>query len=137
LIFQGSFAARYARISPIQIKLPSRIALASPEPIMPDVVTATTAQPAPRHAAIRVLLRAGRNDEAIVQLCAITITEPDDLDAEELLFDAFFQKRQRRPALVLAEELAPRDPRSHFGGGHQNLAAVLEEVEHLGIPRML
>ena len=54
---------------------------------------------------IRVLLRAGKNDEAIVQLCAITITRPDDLVAKELLFDAFFQKRDWPPALVLAEEL--------------------------------
>ena len=29
------------------------------------------------------------------------------------------------------------DPRSHFGAGQQNLAAVLQEVEQLGIPRVL
>jgi hypothetical protein len=30
-----------------------------------------------------------------------------------------------------------RDPKSHFGGGHQKIAAVLNEVEHLGLPRIL
>jgi hypothetical protein len=29
------------------------------------------------------------------------------------------------------------DPKSHFGVGHQNIAAVLAEVEQLGIPRVL
>ncbi len=29
------------------------------------------------------------------------------------------------------------DPKSHFGAGHQNIAAVLKEVEELGIPRVL
>ena len=29
------------------------------------------------------------------------------------------------------------DPKSHFGAGHQNPAAVLHEVESLGIPRVL
>ena len=29
------------------------------------------------------------------------------------------------------------DPKSHFGAGHQNIAAVLQEVDRLGIPRML
>jgi hypothetical protein len=29
------------------------------------------------------------------------------------------------------------DPQSHFGAGHQNTAAVLKEVEELGIPRVL
>ena len=29
------------------------------------------------------------------------------------------------------------DPKSHFGAGHQNIAAVLAEAEQLGIPRML
>src|SRR3954470_1794823 len=62
------------------------------------------------HAAIRALLRAGRNDDAIVELCAITVTRPDDLVARELLFDAFFQKRQWEPALVLAQDLTRRQP---------------------------
>jgi hypothetical protein len=29
------------------------------------------------------------------------------------------------------------DPKSHFGAGHQNIKAVLAEVEALGIPRVL
>ena len=77
---------------------------------MPMVESGTVAQAAPRHGAIRVLLRAGRNDEAIVQLCAIIVTRPDDLEAKELLFDAFFQKRDWAPALVLIEELARSRP---------------------------
>jgi len=58
------------------------------------------------HDPIRALLRAGKNDEAIVKLCAMIVTRPDDLVAKELLFDAFYQKRDWQPALVLAEELA-------------------------------
>ena len=60
--------------------------------------------------AIRALLRAGKNDEAIVKAAAIAIARPDDLLAKELLFDAFFQKRDWPPALALAEELARRQP---------------------------
>ena len=70
----------------------------------------TIPQAPPRHEAIRALLRTGRNDEAIVQLCAIHITQPDDLAARELLFDAFFQKRDWAPALALAEQLAQQQP---------------------------
>jgi hypothetical protein len=29
-----------------------------------------------------------------------------------------------------------RDPQSHFGAGHQNIKAVLEEADRLGIPRL-
>jgi hypothetical protein len=29
------------------------------------------------------------------------------------------------------------DPKSHFGAGHQNINAVLDEVDRLGIPRIL
>ena len=65
---------------------------------------------APPHEPIRALLRAGKNDEAIVRLAAIVVTRPDDLDAKELLFDAFFQKRDWAPALALAEELVRRRP---------------------------
>jgi tetratricopeptide (TPR) repeat protein len=78
--------------------------------MMSNAASGTVPQPPPRHDPIRALLRAGRNDEAIVQLCAITVTRPDDLEAKELLFDAFFQKRDFAPALVLAEELASRQP---------------------------
>jgi hypothetical protein len=28
------------------------------------------------------------------------------------------------------------DPKSHFGAGHQNIEAVLAEVDRLGIPRL-
>lgn len=62
------------------------------------------------HEPIRSLLRAGNNDAAIVQLCSLLLTHPDDLAARELLFDAFFQKREWAPALVLAEELVRRQP---------------------------
>jgi len=55
---------------------------------------------------IRALLRAGKNDDAIVRLCAILVIRPSDLVAKELLLDAFFQKRDWLPALALAEELA-------------------------------
>jgi hypothetical protein len=78
-----------------------------------DAAGTTPPQPAPAAAPyepIRALLRAGKNDEAIVRLAAITVTRPDDLDAKELLFDAFFQKRDWPPALALAEELVRRRP---------------------------
>ena len=70
----------------------------------------TAPQAARRHDAIRALLRAGKNDDAIVRLCAIGTIRPDDLVARELLFDAFFQKRDWLPALALAEELVRRQP---------------------------
>jgi hypothetical protein len=84
----------------------------SPEFMMSNVVGGTKPHPAQPHDPIRALLRAGRNDEAIVQLCAICITRPDDLVAKELLFDGFFQKRDWAPALVLAEQLASGQPDS-------------------------
>ena len=74
---------------------------------MSDVASRPAPQP---HDAIRALLRAGMNDQAIVQLCAIVVTRPDDLVARELLFDAFFQKRDWPPALALAGELARAQP---------------------------
>lgn len=77
---------------------------------MAKVVSGTVSQPARQHDPIRALLRAGKNDEAIVQLCALQITQPDDLVARELLFDAFYQKRDWAPALVLAEELVRSQP---------------------------
>ena len=60
---------------------------------------------------IRALLRAGKNDEAIVKLSAIGAIRPDDLVVKELLFDAFFQKRDWLPALALAEDLRRRQPK--------------------------
>src|ERR1700719_19684 len=62
------------------------------------------------HDPIRALLRAGKNDEAIVRLCAIVTVRPDDLEATELLFDAFFQKRDWAPAFVLVERLNRAQP---------------------------
>ena len=70
----------------------------------------TLPQASARYDTIRALLRAGNNDKAIVELCAINITQPNDLVAKELLFDAFFQKRDWTPALVLAEELVKQQP---------------------------
>jgi tetratricopeptide (TPR) repeat protein len=70
----------------------------------------TASQAARRHDAIRVLLRAGKNDEAIVQLCAIIVTQPNDWEAKEVLFDAFFQKRDWPPALALIDELVRNRP---------------------------
>ena len=58
--------------------------------VMSEAGGETIAHPADRHESIRTLLRAGRNDEAIVRLCAIHITRPSDLVARELLFDAYF-----------------------------------------------
>ena len=55
-------------------------------------------------------MRAGKNDDAIVRLCALGTIRPDDLVAKEMLFDAFFQKRDWLPALTLAEELVRRQP---------------------------
>jgi tetratricopeptide (TPR) repeat protein len=77
---------------------------------MSKVAGGTAPQPARQHDSIRALLQAGRNDEAIVRLCAIQITRPDDLDAKELLFDAFLQKRDWAPALILAEQLVRHRP---------------------------
>jgi hypothetical protein len=77
---------------------------------MGEIVGGATAQPAEHHDPIRALLRAGRNDEAIVRLCAIRITRPDDRVATELLFEAFYNKRDWAPALVLAEQLVAGRP---------------------------
>ena len=78
---------------------------------MSNVVRGAPPQVAPQvYDAIRALLRAGKNDDAIVRLCAIGTIRPDDLVARELLFDAFFQKRDWLPALALAEELVQRQP---------------------------
>jgi len=78
---------------------------------MPTTISGTFPNAAARpHEDIRVLLRAGKNEAAITRLCAILVVHPDDLDAKELLFDAFFQSRNWQPAVVLAEELAARDP---------------------------
>jgi hypothetical protein len=79
---------------------------------MSEVVSGTAPSPsAPQpYEPIRALLRAGKNDAAIVRLCALVVTRPDDLVAKELLFDAFFQKRDWAPAHALAQELARRQP---------------------------
>ncbi len=82
---------------------------------MSDIGSAPAPQPSspPKphpYEPIRALLRTGRNDEAIVKLCAIAVVRPDDLAAKELLFDAFFQKRDWPPAHALAAELLRRHP---------------------------
>jgi tetratricopeptide (TPR) repeat protein len=77
---------------------------------MSNVGGGTIAQVASPLDSIRALLRAGKNDEAIVKLCAINLTRSDDLDAKGLLFDAFYQKRDWAPALVLAEQLEREKP---------------------------
>jgi tetratricopeptide (TPR) repeat protein len=94
---------------------------------MSNAVTGTMPQAAFRHDPIRGLLRAGKNDEAIVRLCAITIIRPDDLLARELLFDAFFQKRDWAPALVLAEQLTRALPDS--AGLQKSLIATLSNMK--------
>jgi tetratricopeptide (TPR) repeat protein len=71
--------------------------------------SATAASPLP-YQDVRALLRAGRNDEAIARLCAVIITRPEDRAAREMLFDAFYQKRDWLPALVLIEQLAGAEP---------------------------
>jgi len=76
---------------------------------MSNVVGGTAPLPE-HHNPIRALLRAGKNDEAIVQLCAVMVTRPDDLVARELLFDAFYQKRDWVPALALIEQLLRDQP---------------------------
>ena len=82
------------------------------------------------HDPIRALLRAGDNDAAIVQLTGIILIHPDDLAARELLFDAFFQKRDWEPALVLAEELVRRQPDS--SRLQKSLIATLSNMKRYG-----
>jgi len=78
---------------------------------MSNVASGAPLRVAPQvYDAIRALLRAGKNDEAIVKLCAISAIAPDDLIAKELMFDAFFQKRDWLPARALAEDLVRRQP---------------------------
>src|SRR4029077_14238406 len=80
------------------------------QPQAQPTAVAPTPPQAQAYDAIRALLRAGKNDEAIVRASSMAIARPDDLVAKELLFDAFFQKRDWPPALALAEELARRAP---------------------------
>jgi tetratricopeptide (TPR) repeat protein len=90
-----------------------------------------------RHESARALLRAGKNDEAIVQLSAMCITRPDDTEAKELLFDAFYQKRDWAPALVLAEQLAGGRPdHAHL---QKSLIATLSNMRRFdeAIPKAL
>jgi hypothetical protein len=69
----------------------------------------TIGQPA-RHEAIRVLLRAGKNDEAIAALTAILAAQPNDVDALYILFDALFQKHDWTRALNAIEILIGIQP---------------------------
>ena len=95
---------------------------------MPEAVSGTVSTPSILpHEDIRVLLRAGRNETAIARLCAILVTQPDDLVAKELLFDAFFQSRNWQPALVLAEELTARQPQ--VARLRRNVAVTLSNMK--------
>ena len=52
---------------------------------MPDAASAPPPQVAPQlYDHIRALLRAGKNDEAIVRLCAILVLRADDLVTKEI-----------------------------------------------------
>jgi hypothetical protein len=95
--------------------------------MMPDPAIGTHPQPDPRTESIRGLLRAGNNDAAIVQLCSMIITRPNDLEARQLLFDAFFQKRDWPPALALAEELVRLQP--NVPGLQKALIATLSNMK--------
>src|SRR5271165_3486860 len=78
---------------------------------MSNVTSGAPPRVAPQvYDAIRGMLRAGKNDQAIAKLAAIGAIRPDGLVVKELLFDAFFQKRDWLPALALAEDLARRQP---------------------------
>jgi hypothetical protein len=62
---------------------------------MSEAASLSSPRPAPHpYEPIRALLVAGKNDEAIVKLCALIVTRPDDVAVRTLLFDAFFQKRE-------------------------------------------
>ena len=63
---------------------------------MARIVSGTIAQPVRRHDPIRALLRAGRTDEAIVVLCALDITRPNDLVTKELCYP---ERPMRRSAM--------------------------------------
>jgi hypothetical protein len=96
--------------------------------LTPSDTVRGTLRPSPQpHDPIRALLRAGNNDAAIVQLCSAILSHPDDLVARELLFDAFFQKRDWAPALVLAEELVRRQP--DIARLHKGLIATLSNMK--------
>jgi tetratricopeptide (TPR) repeat protein len=78
---------------------------------MSEAASVSPPPPAPHpYEPIRALLVAGKNDEAIVKLCALIVTRPDDVAVRTLLFDAFFQKRAWLPALALIEDLYRRRP---------------------------
>lgn len=78
---------------------------------MADTSGGTPVRIAPKvYEHIRMLLRAGKINEAIATSSALIIIRPDDLAAKELLFDGFFQKREWLPALALVEELVRRQP---------------------------
>jgi tetratricopeptide (TPR) repeat protein len=93
---------------------------------MPNL-DAAAAAPASPHDPIRLLLRAGKNDEAIVRLCGIVITSPGDREARELLFDAFFQKRDWAPALALIQQLVAERPDNALS--QRSLIATLSNMK--------
>lgn len=62
--------------------------------------------PTPPHERVRLLLRAGRNAEAVAALRDVLAAAPADLAARKLLFDAYFQGRDWPAALAVARSLA-------------------------------
>ena len=62
------------------------------------------------HEPIRVLLRAGKHDDAISKLRAIIAANPGDIAAVRILADAYFQKRDWQSALKLAQQLTELHP---------------------------
>jgi hypothetical protein len=121
------------------------------ERMMSKAPGGTDPQAVPPHDSIRALLRAGHNDQAIVQLCAIAVTQPDDLAAtakyghDQHMLGLMLWPLIRNHCLVDdkyyrppgVDTVALPDTNGRFGAGHQNIKAVLEEVERLGIPRAL
>ncbi len=62
------------------------------------------------HDSIRLLLRAGRNVDALQALQTVIVANPGDLAARELLFDGYFQSRRWDEALVQANTLLRECP---------------------------
>ena len=68
-------------------------------------------EPPPQpHAAIRQMLREGRNNEAVARLKDILAAAPGDVPARELMFDAQFQRRNWAEALSELQVLLQARP---------------------------